>query len=154
MKILWWIIGVVVVVGGLVAALVLSPLATPPMAEPEPSGQVGNETPTDEVTLADGRFVEYQQALVDDAGYNETILFFYAAWCPECRAFEQAINSGEISDGVQVLRVNYDTESALKAQHQVTLQSTFVRVNAEGQQVSKWVGYGQDKSLGAIRDNT
>lgn len=141
------------VVGGLVAALLLAPLTTPPMAEPEPSAQVDNETPTDEVTLTDGRFVEYQQALVDDEGYNETILFFYAAWCPECRAFEQAINGGDIPAGVQILRVNYDTEDELKSQHQITLQSTFVRVNADGQQVSKWVGYGKDKSLKTIRDN-
>jgi thiol-disulfide isomerase/thioredoxin len=154
MKILWWIIGIVVVVGGLVAALVLAPLASPPMADPAPSTQTGNETPIDEEVVADGRFVEYQQTLVDDMGYNETILFFYASWCPECRAFEQAINSGDIPAGVQILRVNYDTEDTLKTQHQVTLQSTFVRVDADGQQISKWVGYGQDKSLNAIRDNT
>lgn len=154
MKILWWIIGIVVVVGGLIGALLIAPLTPPPMTEPTPSAQINNETPIDEVTLTDGRFVEYQQALVDDKDYNETILFFYASWCPECRAFEQAINNGDIPVGVQILRVNYDTDSDLKTQHQVTLQSTFVRVDADGQQISKWVGYGKDKSLDAIRDNT
>lgn len=154
MKILWWAIGIVVVVGGLVAALLLAPLSSPPMSEPTSGNQTNDDASVDEEYVVDGRFVEYQQALVDDEGYSETILFFYASWCPECRAFEQAIHSEDIPAGIQILRVNYDTEDDLKSQHQVTLQSTFVRVTANGQQISKWVGYGKDKSLDAIRDNT
>ena len=142
----------VILIGGLVAAVVLRPL------EPAPSQMSSpvTETPaqSDAEAHQPGRYAAYDESLVAAAGYDETILFFHASWCPECRAFEQAIESSMIPDGVQILKVNYDTASELKQQHAVTLQSTFVKVTSSGEQISKWVGYGKDKSVDAIRENT
>lgn len=110
-------------------------------------------TPAAKPALLAGRYSSYNASQVSEQGYENTILFFYAAWCPECRAFKQAINSSNIPQGVQILEVNYDTASDLKKQHNVTLQTTFVKVNSQGDQVSKWAGYGKDKSLQSVLNN-
>lgn len=88
-----------------------------------------------------------------EEGFTTTILFFYASWCPECRGFDQAIVSQNVPDGTQILRVNYDDSQSLKQQYGVTIQSTFVSVTSNGELISKWVGYGQDKSVEAILQN-
>lgn len=111
----------------------------------------GDETKKSATTQ--GRYTTYDPAKVSDSSYDTTILFFYASWCPECRSFKNAINSSGVPEGNQVLEINYDTASELKKQHGVTLQSTFVKVDTSGKQLSKWVGYGKDKSLQTILNN-
>lgn len=117
--------------------------------EPSPQQPANNS----DAANAKGRYAQYEPQKVSETGFNTTILFFYASWCPECRSFKQAIESSPIPDGTQVLEVNYDSSSDLKKQHGVTLQSTFVKVNQNGDQQSKWVGYGKEKSLQAIIRN-
>lgn len=100
-----------------------------------------------------GRYAQYTEQKLSEKEYTTTILFFHAAWCPECRGFKQALTSEPLPDMVQILEVNYDTSSDLKKKHGVTLQSTFVKVDQSGSQVSKWVGYGKDKSVQAVLAN-
>lgn len=109
------------------------------------------ETPRD--IIASGRYADFTSDRQMEQGFTNTVLFFYASWCPECRGFDQAIQTQAIPDGTQILRVNYDTSSSLKQQYGVTIQTTFVRVTSDGQLVKKWVGYGQDKSVDAILQN-
>ena len=153
-----------VVIGGLVAAVVFRPVAMAP-AEPVDNSNVVDSTtetetpaePGNEVTATPtepGRFVVYEESQVAAAGYNETILFFYAPWCPERRAFEQAINDTGVPEGVQILRVDYDSSDELKNKYGVTLQTTFVKVDDDGALQSRWVGYGADKSVDLILENT
>jgi thiol-disulfide isomerase/thioredoxin len=105
-------------------------------------------------TLASGRYEQYDTALVDDNGYSSTILFFYAAWCPECRAYDKVINEESLPDGVQILRVTYDDSQDLRQKYGVTIQSTFVRVDSTGGKQVLWNGYGKDKSVSTILENT
>jgi thiol-disulfide isomerase/thioredoxin len=113
-----------------------------PSAAPSPSA------------LSAGRYQTYEPGLVDDEGYATTILFFYAGWCPECRGYDQAITAGSIPSGVQILQVTYDDAQDLRKKYGVTIQSTFVRVDASGDKQVLWNGYGRDKSLNAILENT
>ena len=99
-----------------------------------------------------GRYTSYSTDLANEA-YPVTLLFFYAAWCPECRAFKQAITTNPIPEGVQVLEVNYDKESELKQKYGVTLQTTFVKTNSNRENLGKWVGYGKEKSLNSVLEN-
>jgi hypothetical protein len=103
---------------------------------------------------AAGRYVEYSAAAVAEECYTDTILFFHAPWCPECRGFEEAIKAGEVPEGAQILKVDFDSATDLRKQHEVTIQSTFVRVDPTGEKVKLWSGYGKDKSVGAILENT
>lgn len=116
-----------------------------------------NTQPTEQIPpaeLTEGRYVDYADENIAAAGYNETILFFYASWCPECRAFDQAILESGVPDGVQILKVNYDTATDLRKKYEVTLQSSFVSVTDSGDKIVYWQGYGKDKSIEAILENT
>lgn len=176
------VIAIIIILGGLVAVLLLRPAdSAVPITEtmqtstPEstPENVAAVEEPATEevvapmqaatppesdmpqsVALSAGRYTDYSASLVAASGYSETILFFHAAWCPECRAFEQAIKAESIPDGVQILKVDYDNSDDLRQKYGVTIQSTFVKVNTSGDRVTTWVGYGRDKSLSAVLENT
>lgn len=152
--------GIVVLVGTLVAALLFAP--TTPNNEmdatiEEPSSttitEIPDTTANDAVTVQAGRYESYDASKVSAEGYERTVIFFYAPWCPECRAFDEAITSSTIPAGVQILQVDYDGATELRQKHEVTLQSTFVEVDTNGDQTAKWVGYGKDKSVEAILEN-
>lgn len=103
--------------------------------------------------LPAGRYTEYASDKLHE-NYTVHILFFFAPWCPECRAFENAITTSEIPSGTQILKVDYDTAKDLRQKYGVTIQTTFVRVDHNGDLITKWVGYGKDKSVTAIVENT
>ncbi|MEI7057517.1 thioredoxin family protein [Nocardioides sp. CCNWLW239] len=110
-------------------------------------------SPTEKATC-EGRYTDYSASAVADACYTDTILFFHASWCPECRGFEEAITGGTVPGGAQILKVDYDSATDLRKKYEVTIQSTFVRVDPSGARVKLWSGYGQDKSVDAILENT
>lgn len=144
----------ILVFGGLALLIATNPLEKGANSSTDQQTTV-NQVPSNTSTqLATGKYELYSTSLIGDANYKETILFFHASWCPECRAFEQAIQQGTIPEGVQILKVDYDNSSELKSQYGVTLQSTFVRINEKGEEVSQWVGYGKEKSIKLILDNT
>lgn len=92
-----------------------------------------------------GSYADYSQATLAAANQaGETVLFFHANWCPTCRAADSELvnQSDEIPAGVTILKVDYDTESELKDQYGVTSQHTFVHIDADGNEISKWNGGG------------
>ncbi len=98
-------------------------------------------------------YTTYTEAALKDKSYKNTVLFFHANWCPECRAFDKALASSTIPADTQILKVDYDKSTDLKKKYGVTLQSTFVSVDSNGKLLSKWVGYGKDKSADAVVKN-
>lgn len=141
--------------------------ATEPMTDPSPMATGGAE-PTgeaeategsaaemteapdeadEEADLAVGTYRDYSEEALAEPGFETNVIFFHASWCPECRAFEQSIEAGPIPDGVQILKADYDTETALKEKYVVDIQTTFVKVDDSGEMISKWVGYEQDRSV-------
>lgn len=153
---------VVVVIAGLVAAVQLAPNSTAPTATNDTATLDNSTSESDDklsessnkaIALQAGRYEPYGEAKLTNEGYETSVIFFHAPWCPECRAFESAIQDSTIPDGVQILKVDYDSATELREQYGVTLQSTFVSVSPDGALLSKWVGYGQDKSVEAILSN-
>lgn len=153
MKLLVGIVVSLAVICGLAGVIVLQPINSAPTSTKSPE-KSHSPSKADVSTLSNGRYVDYSAAAVGDASFDQTILFFYAPWCPECRAFEQSIKSSTIPKGVQILKVDYDSASSLKSQYKVTIQTTFVRVNKSGERISLWVGYSKDKTIYAILENT
>ncbi|MBP9738960.1 thioredoxin family protein [Candidatus Saccharibacteria bacterium] len=153
------IVAAVILIGGGVFALTQENASTPtnktansPAESPAQSTNT-SATNTKPANTTAGRYEQYSSGAVSDASYDTTVVFFYAPWCPECRAFKQAITDGQIPDGVQVLEADFDSSTDLKKKYGVTLQSTFVRVNTSGDLQQKWVGYGKDKSLSSVLEN-
>lgn len=154
MKRMWWIVTLIIATIIVVAVAVVANYQ--PDTTPTNNADENNtlDIDSDNPNLAPGRYVNYSESLVEEAGFDTTILFFYAGWCPECRAFDQTILDAEIPDGVQILKVDYDSSQDLRQQHDVTIQSSFVRVDSNSQKLALWNGYGKEKSLEAILANT
>lgn len=113
-----------------------------------------NTTSSSPASSTQGRYTTYSAASASDTSFNETILFFYAPWCPECRAFDTVLTSATIPEGTQILKVDYDTATDLKQRYGVTLQTTFIKITSGGEKVSLWTAYGKEKSLQAVLSNT
>ncbi|MDA8596781.1 thioredoxin domain-containing protein [Candidatus Pacebacteria bacterium] len=93
------------------------------------------------VSLA-GTFEDYTPAKLALAETGEVVLFFHAGWCPSCRGLEDDINANlsAIPDGVHILKVDYDSETALKKQYGVVRQHTLVQVDASGNEIKTFTG--------------
>lgn len=101
-----------------------------------------------------GRYSNYSSSALSAKGFSETILFFHAPWCPECRVYDSVLQGASLPTGTQILKVDYDTSTDLKNRYGVTLQTTFVKVTSKGEKVSMWTAYGKEKSLQAVLENT
>lgn len=91
-----------------------------------------------------GAYLPYSAEAFAEAYNQQRVLFFFAGWCPDCRAFDRDITAraGEIPPGVVIFKVDFDTETALRTKHGVVRQHTFVLVDAEGNALQKWSGGG------------
>ena len=78
--------------------------------------------------------------LAELAAKGTTVVFFYAAWCPNCRATVTELNArwDEVNPGLTLVIADYDKEQALKARFGVTYQDTFVLLDKDGKGVDIW----------------
>ena len=87
-------------------------------------------------------------AAEDLAAKEPTILFFAADWCPSCQADLKDINAnGKRLGKVNVVVVDYDKSAELKAKYGITVQDTFVQIDAMGAKLGIWNGGGVDGIL-------
>ena len=105
------------------------------------------------------RYVEYSKAAHDSTVNNRRVLYFYANWCQICRPADANFkeNAGKIPGDVTVIRVNYndtDTdqeEKDLAKKYGIIYQHTFVQIDAQGKEVTKWNGGQIDELLANIK---
>lgn len=116
-------------------------------AETPVSSSSNTETPSD----SGGTYTDYDAATVA-ATPGDIILFFHASWCPQCRALDADIREKGVPDGITIFKVDYDTASDLRRQYEVTLQTTVVKIDAKGTQLSKFVPY-RDPTLDSVLKN-
>ena len=83
---------------------------------------------------------ESDAQLAELAAKGTTVVFFYAAWCPNCRATVTELNArwDEVNPGLTLVIADYDKEQALKARYGVTYQDTFVLLDKDGKGVELW----------------
>jgi thiol-disulfide isomerase/thioredoxin len=95
-----------------------------------------------------GAYTDYSEE-----AFNQTegrrILFFHAAWCPQCRALDASIHENTVPDGVTIFKTDYDTSQELRQKYGVTIQTSLVEVDADGNEVQKFVAY-DDPSFDAV----
>ncbi len=89
-----------------------------------------------------GSYETYEASKLAMAKEGKVVLFFRASWCPTCRALDADIrkNLSAIPAGVTILDVDYDRYADLKKRYGVTTQHTLVQVDADGNEVTKWIG--------------
>jgi len=86
------------------------------------------------------------------AANDPTVLFFAADWCPSCQMDLKDINAnGSRLGKVNVVVVNYDKSADLKAKYGVTVQDTFVQIDATGTNLAIWNGGGVDGVLAHLK---
>ena len=116
---------------------------------------VAMEKTEDSMTKPAGsRYIQYSKSALEQAVGGRRVLYFYANWCPTCRPADVNLreNAAQIPEDMTVVRVNYndsDTdreEKALANQYGITYQHTFVQIDSQGQELTKWNG-GQIEEL-------
>ena len=101
---------------------------------------------TDEMAseAAAGAFIELADYEAGKAMYDNgtVVLFFNAAWCSTCKEARENLEAdpAAIPTGLTIVKVDYDTADDLKQKYGVTVQHTFVQVDADGNEIAKWSG--------------
>lgn len=74
---------------------------------------------------------------------RKVVLFFHANWCPFCRAadkdFKATIGTDAFPKNVTLIKTDYDSQTELKQKYGVNYQHTFVQIDSNGNQITKWV---------------
>lgn len=112
----------------------------------------------DDKMMAESRYVEYSNAAFEAAASDRRVLFFYASWCPTCQPADASFtqNASSIPEDMTLLRVNYNDpetdqdEKDLAKKYGVTYQHTFVQIDEDGNEVTKWNGGKIDELLSNI----
>ena len=92
-------------------------------------------------------FVNLEDAQMQ-AKKGPVVLFFHAGWCPSCKDSMRKLESrkDELGD-ITVFVVDYDAAKREKRKYGVTYQHTFVQIDSQGKELSKWSGGDVDEIL-------
>jgi thiol-disulfide isomerase/thioredoxin len=79
------------------------------------------------------------------------VIFFHAPWCPSCKSIDADItkNVSSIPARFNILKADFDTSTELKKKYGVTQQSTFVKIDKNGNKVAT-TGQYEIKTLADI----
>ena len=141
-RVLAVVIVIAALIAGSIAALALS-MPTATTNESAPTATVTTTptpTPTATEAAAPGQYIAYT-ASAFPAAKGRTFLFFYAPWCGQCVQIDQGILAQGVPDGVTILKADFDTEQALEQRYGVTMRTTFVEVDADGNALQSFVAY-------------
>jgi len=103
-------------------------------------------------THSKGQYVTYSPDIITNTPGTK-ILFFHAPWCPQCRMLDADITKTELPDNLTIIKVDYDSNQALRQEYGVTLQTTLVMVDDDGKLIKKYVAYNEPSYDVAIKEN-
>ena len=138
---LFVIIGIVILISGAIAYVVLKP--SNDMVSEQVNTSTTTETPPPtqtETNTQPGTYIDYSADAIATT-QDTKLLFFHASWCPQCQKMEASIEADGIPTGVTVFKVDYDSNQKLREQYGVTLQTTFVKIDDSGNKIESYVSY-------------
>jgi len=73
---------------------------------------------------------------------DDVVLFFAASWCSTCQRTRANIEADlpGIPPGLVIVVVDYDTATEVRRLYGVTVQHTFVQIDADGTALKRWTG--------------
>ena len=98
---------------------------------------------TDEANQTTGSYVMYSEENLKQYSSTTRLLFFHAPWCPQCREFDASITASSLPANTTILKVDYDTNQKLRQKYGVTIQTTVVKIDADGGRVESYVAYDE-----------
>lgn len=103
--------------------------------------------------VGNGRYVPYSKDTFTGARTMKRVLYFHADWCPTCRPLDREFTTrmDSIPQDVVIFKTNYDTEIELKKTYAITYQHTFVQVDDQDTEISKWNGGNFDDVISHIQ---
>lgn len=89
-------------------------------------------------------YVAYSEYAADPAAFSAgpVVLFFHADWCPKCRETDANLTADltSLPEGLTVVKLDFDGETGLRQKYGVTVQHTFVQIDADGEKLDAWTG--------------
>ncbi len=150
-KIVAIVVAVVILIGGAFAFIGLSNSAMRDYASNSAPGLSQSGVPPADDSGAEtgtgapggtGVYTDYSPAAVSAAN-GTTVLFFHAPWCPQCVALDRDITANGAPDGWTILKADYDSSTELKRKYGVTLQTTVVFIDSDGELIAKEIVYDE-----------
>jgi thiol-disulfide isomerase/thioredoxin len=94
-------------------------------------------------TMSKTGYIAYSPDAITANADGTNIIFFHAPWCPTCKAAEVDINANlsGVPAKFNILKTDFDTSTSLKQKYGVTSQSTFVKVDKDGNKISMGNGF-------------
>lgn len=94
------------------------------------------------------RYIDYTPENFTKAVANngKSVLFFAALkWCPSCQAADRDFKAhfDKVPSDVTILKVDYDTAKDMKQKYAITMQDTFVQIDSQGKEITRWNSGGQ-----------
>lgn len=102
-------------------------------------------TPAAQLSTGVDGYVPYSETVLSDARGTKRVVFFHADWCPTCRGFESEIRQEGVPEGITIVKASFDNDVDLKREYGVTVQSTFVLLDENGEPAMRWP-FGQGLS--------
>jgi thiol-disulfide isomerase/thioredoxin len=136
------ILAIIAVVAGAMLYLLLRP-QQPMVSEDTTTSQQPNNEDTTALETSEsqpGKYEAYNEAVFAQTE-GRRVLFFYAPWCPQCRALDASIQEGTVPRGIVIFKTDYDSHQELRQKYGVTIQTTLVEVDENGNEVKKYVAY-------------
>lgn len=139
-----------VILGGVLYAVLIprDKVVSPSQTRTDQSEPAKNAQP--EQTQA-GVYADYSTEKVA-ATSGTKLLFFYAPWCPQCRELDADITKNGLPAGVTVFKTDYDSNQALRQKYGVTIQTTFVKIDDNGDKIASYVSYQEPKFSAVQRE--
>lgn len=107
----------------------------------QPQENVTSETPSPVAEA--GKYEAYSEEAMAATASKQRLLFFHASWCPQCRELDASIRESSLPANIVILKVDYDSSQALRQKYGVTLQTTVVKIDAEGNKLKSFVAYNE-----------
>ncbi|MAT60037.1 MAG: hypothetical protein CMH41_00020 [Micrococcales bacterium] len=87
-------------------------------------------------------YISYADYSSNEAKYSgdDVVLFFNASWCSTCVEADKQLSGAQFPDDLVVVSVDYDANQDLRQQYGVTTQHTFVQIDSDGSEVTKFTG--------------
>jgi len=127
-----------------VASQETTPSATPTATTQTPTPAESKEPSSEAAPSGPGFYITLAEYDADKSTYASTdvVLFFNAAWCSTCREARDNIEAdlAGIPSDLTIVVVDFDTATDLRQKYGVTVQHTFVQIDAEGTELAKWSG--------------